>query len=312
MTEMSKAATPWPIAPMKAVTGRLPRADGWWYEPKWDGHRAIARRRGDTVDVISSTGKPRAATWPWLVAAVLAATDRDVVIDGEVIAYSDDGTHSFQGVGRADRPHAYVVFDILDLDGESLLARPWRQRRELLTAHVTPAAPLVVTPVSDDAELMVEVTTANRFEGVIAKRADSSYQPGRRSSSWVKVKYRAEQEMVVGGWKVGEGVRASAFGSLLVGVHDDDGVLQFVGAVGTGFDDRTLDTVMARLRPLASDVCPFGEVPKLPGRPRLRWIRPELVVQVTFAEWTEGGGIRAPVFLGIRDDRDPRDVVRET
>jgi bifunctional non-homologous end joining protein LigD len=314
MIARQDASVAWPIAPMKAVTGRLPGGEGWWYEPKWDGHRAIVRIAGGTIDVVSSTGKVRTGQWPWLEATLrrVVSPGRDVVLDGEVIAFGEDGRHSFQAVNRPDRDHAYVVFDLLALDGESILQRPWRERRELLTAVVTPSGPVMVTPVSDDADSMVAATKAQRFEGVVAKRADSTYQPGRRSPSWVKIKYRGEQEMVVGGYKAGEGARASTFGSLLVGVHDDAGALQFVAAVGTGYDDRTLAEVMARLRPLATDVCPFAAVPKLPGRPVLRWLRPELVVQVAFHEWTDGGGVRAPVFLGFRDDKDPREVVRET
>lgn len=308
------ASVAWPIAPMKAVTGPLPRGDGWWYEPKWDGHRALVRITGGHVEVASSTGKARTGQWPWLVAAIGAAVPpgRDLVVDGEVIAFAPDGRHSFQSVNRPDRDHAYVVFDLLALDGESLLDRPWRQRRALLTAVVTPVGPVMVTPASDDAEAMEAATRAQHFEGLVAKRAGSAYQPGRRSPSWVKVKFRGEQEMVVGGYKVGEGARASTFGSLLVGVHGGAGALVFAGAVGTGFDDRTLGALAARLRALATDECPFAAVPKLPGRPVLRWVRPEMVVQVAFHEWTDGGGLRAPVYLGVRDDKDPLEVTRET
>jgi bifunctional non-homologous end joining protein LigD len=302
----------WPIAPMKAVLGRrLPQGDAWRYEPKWDGYRAIVRKRDDRVDIVSSTGKPRTASWPWLVDAIRAATDRDVIVDGEVIAYTADGRHSFQAVGRADVPHGFVAFDLLALDGTSLLGRPWHERRGLLTATIPATPPISITPVSDDADTMVAVTMAQHFEGVVAKRIDSTYLPGKRAPSWVKLKHRSEQEMVVGGWKVGEGARVRTFGSLLVGVYDDAGTLQFVAAVGTGFDDRTLEQLTALLRPLATDTCPFGSVPKLPGRPELRWVRPELVVQVAFAEWTDGGGVRAPVYLGLRDDKRPEDVVRE-
>jgi bifunctional non-homologous end joining protein LigD len=302
----------WPVAPMKATNGRMPSdPSGWVAEPKWDGHRAIARVVGDRIDIVSSTGKPRTQQWPWLVTAVRNAVDGDAILDGEVIAYGDDGRHSFQAVGRADRAHSFVVFDLLSLGDTVLVDVPWHERRELLESSVTGRGSVSITPVTDDLDAMVAVTKAQRYEGVIVKRTDSVYLPGRRTSSWVKVKYRYEQEMVVGGYKVGEGNRSGTFGSLLVGVYEPDGGLRFVGAVGTGFDDSTLDAVLARLRPLATDVCPFTTVPKLPGRPMLRWVRPELVAQVSFAEWTDGGGIRAPSFLGLRDDKDPRDVVRE-
>jgi bifunctional non-homologous end joining protein LigD len=124
---------PWPIAPMRAVNTRtVPRGDDWMYEPKWDGHRVLVRRTGEEFDAVSSTGKPKLPQWRWLASAVAAATDHDVVVDGEVIAYDADGRHTFQSVGRADRQHAFVVFDLLVLDGADLRGRPWSERRELL------------------------------------------------------------------------------------------------------------------------------------------------------------------------------------
>jgi bifunctional non-homologous end joining protein LigD len=301
----------WPIAPMKAVgAAKLPAGDGWVYEPKWDGHRVLVRRRGDHFAAVSSTGKPKDTQWPWLRTVVVAATDHDVILDGEVVAYGPDGRHSFQRVGRRDHRHAFVVFDILTIDGEECLGAPWHERRGRLLAAVTAGAQLSVTPVSEDAEAIEQATRAMHFEGVIAKRSDSTYQPGRRAPSWVKVKYRCEQEMVVGGYKLGGGNRTGSFASLLVGVHDERGVLRYVTAVGTGFDDATLGSIMAQLRSREVGDCPFDPVPKLP-RTTLRWVRPDLVAQVAFHEWTEGGGVRAPVFLGLRDDKRPADVVRE-
>jgi bifunctional non-homologous end joining protein LigD len=302
----------WPIAPMKAVTAEhAPIGDVWMYEPKWDGHRVLVRRTGEDVDAVSSTGKPKLPQWRWLATAVAAATDHDVVLDGEVIAYDADGRHTFQSVGQAGREHAFVVFDLLALDGADLRERPWSERRALLEASVRPVPPLSITPVSADADVMEAATRAQHFEGILAKRAASTYQSGRRGPAWVKVKYRRQQEMVVGGYKLGEGNRAGSFGSLLVGVHDRvGGDLQFVGAVGTGFNERTLTSVMAELRRLETTESPFVVPPKLP-RGTYRWVRPELVAEVLFLEWTEGGGIRAPVFLGLRDDKSPAEVIRE-
>src|SRR5262245_48686866 len=302
----------WPIAPMKAVTAdAVPIGDVWMYEPKWDGHRVLLRRVGDDVDAVSSTGKPKLPQWRWLKTAVVAATEHDVVLDGEVIAYDADGRHTFQSGRNADREHAFVVFDLLALDGADLRERPWGERRALLEACVRPVPPLSITPVSDDADVMEAATRAQHFEGIMAKRAASTYQSGRRAPTWVKVKYRRQQEMVVGGYKLGEGNRSGLFGSLLVGVNDRvGGSLQFVGAVGTGFNDRTLRSVLAELRRLETSESPFAVPPKLP-RGAYRWVRPELVAEVGFLEWTEGGGIRAPVFLGLRDDKPPSEVIRE-
>ncbi len=245
----------WPIAPMKAVTADVvPIGDVWMYEPKWDGHRVLVRRIGDDVDAVSSTGKPKLPQWRWLATAVAAATEHDVVLDGEVIAYDADGRHTFQSVGQAGREHAFVVFDLLALDGADLRERPWSERRELLEASVRPVPPLSITPVSADADVMEAATRAQHFEGIMAKRAASTYQSGRRAPAWVKVKYRRQQEMVVGGYKLGEGNRAGSFGSLLVGVHDRvGGDLQFVGAVGTGFNERTLHLGDGRAAPFGDD-----------------------------------------------------------
>lgn len=301
----------WPIAPMKAVSAsRLPVGDGWVYEPKWDGHRVLVWRRGDHFAAVSSTGKPKDTQWPWLRTVVAEATDQDVILDGEVVAYGPDGRHSFQRVGSRDHRHAFVVFDLLAVDGAEHLDAPWQERRERLLATLVPGARLSVTPVSEDAEAIEHATRAMLFEGMIAKRSNSAYQPGRRSPSWVKIKYRHEQEMVIGGYKFGGGNRTGSFASLLVGVHDDRGALRYVTAVGTGFDDTTLRSIMAQLRARETDDCPFDPVPKLP-RNTFRWVRPDLVAQVAFHEWTEGGGVRAPVFMGLRDDKRPEDVVRE-
>lgn len=302
----------WPIAPMKATTGSLPLGGDWVYEPKWDGHRALVRRSDGVFDAVSSTGQARIERWPWLVDALRATCvgEGEIVLDGEVIALDDDGNHSFQLVGRADRPHAFVVFDLLVHDGLDLLTRPWHERRALLEASIRPAPPLSITPVSDDAEVMMHVTQTSGFEGVIAKRRGSTYVPGRRSPSWIKVKHRFEQEFVIAGYLVGEGNRSTSFGSILIG-HYEGSALRFAGAVGTGFNDPTLRDLHQRFAGLATETCPFDPVPKLP-RSRTRWLRPELVAQVSFAEWTEAGHLRHPVFAGLRKDKPAIDVVRET
>ncbi|MCU1399985.1 MAG: putative ATP-dependent ligase [Acidimicrobiales bacterium] len=301
----------WPLSPMKATSGALPRGADWRYEPKWDGHRVIVRMHRGTVDAISSSGQNRIDRWPWLATAVAASCAGDVILDGEVIALDDDGRHSFQLVGRSDRPHAFVVFDILGVGGNDLLGRPWSERRDLLAEHVHPLPPLSITPVSDDADAMLSATKANGFEGVIAKRIDSIYLAGRRTSSWIKVKHRFEQELVIGGYLLGEGNRATSFGSILVGYHDPPGgPLRFGGAVGTGFNEVTLRALQRQFAELTTSDCPFDPVPKLP-RGRAMWLTPTLVAQVSFAEWTEAGHLRHPVYQGLREDKSPEDVVRE-
>lgn len=299
----------WPLAPMKATSGRLPRGDDWRYEPKWDGHRVIVRTHGDRVEAVSSNGLDRIVRWPWLADVARAACDADVVLDGEVIASDDDGNHSFGLVGRPDRPHTFVVFDLLSLDGGDLLTTPWAKRRELLESHVRPVEQLSITPVTDDADAMMTATQQNGFEGVIAKRTGSLYLAGRRTPSWIKVKHRFEQEFVIGGYSTGDGSRSSSFGSVLVGVYEGT-ILRFAGAVGTGFNDVTLRAMQQQFVDLTTTVCPFEPVPKL-VRGRAIWLRPELVAQVSFAEWTEADHLRHPVFVGLRDDKPAANVVRE-
>ncbi len=299
----------WPIAPMKATSGPLPAGEAWMYEPKWDGHRALVRVRGDQVDAVSSSGQARLARWPWLAALADGFDHDDVVLDGEVIGLDDQGRHSFQLVGRDDRPHAFVVFDLLQLGRLDLTPLPWDRRRAALEQVLDPTTQIFATTVTDDAEALMAATAANGFEGVIAKRHDSIYLPGRRTTAWIKVKHRLSQEFVVGGYVVGEGSRASTFGSLVVGYHEGT-TLRCAGAVGTGLNERTLRDLWQRMATLRTDECPFDPVPKFPqGRPK--WLRPELVVQVSFAEWTEADNVRHPVFEGLREDKRPNDVVRE-
>ncbi len=279
------------------------------FEPKWDGHRVLIRVKGGRVDAVSSTGLDRMERWGWLGGIAAAVDSTDAVIDGEVIAMDETGRHSFDAVGRGDRAHAFVAFDMLVADGVDLTHEPWSTRRATLERILTRTEEFWITPVTDDADALFEATKANAFEGIVAKQKASIYQPGRRATSWLKIKHRLQQEAVVGGHLIGEGGRSTSFGSLLLGVYEGD-ELTFIGAVGTGFNDKMLGTISRQLADLATDTCPFDPVPKLP-RGTARWVLPELVAQVTFAEWTGAGHLRHPVFLGLRDDKDPKDVVRE-
>jgi bifunctional non-homologous end joining protein LigD len=296
---------------MKATSGRLPRGPNWVFEPKWDGHRAIVRVLNGAVDAVSSTGQPRMDRWPWLSEIADAIDDGidEVVLDGEAIAAGDDGKHSFQSLGRADRNHMFVVFDMLAIDGTDLAQEPWSERRRLLESAVHPSDRILITPTTDDGDALITATRATGFEGVIAKRTDSTYLPGRRSTNWIKIKHRFEQEFVVGGYLVGDGSRSTSFGSLLLGVHE--GVeLRFAGAVGSGFTDSTLRELRALLQDRNSVTCPFEPIPKL-VRGKARWVTPDLVVQISFAEWTNDAHLRHPVYLGLREDKAAADVVRE-
>lgn len=296
---------------MKAVPGALPTSAAWVFEPKWDGHRALVRIGNggiDAVDVVSSTGKPRLDRWGWIAEVRNCIDHDDLILDGEVVAMNEAGQHRFEYVGDSSRAHALIVFDLLRLDGASQLARPWSERRALLEQSFTPSGPFSLTPVSTDGALLWDVVVASGYEGIVSKRLDSTYVPGKRATTWRKTKSRHVQEFVVGGWLPGSGRRDGTLGSLLLGVHERDGSLRFVGAVGSGFDDRALEDVRARMAAVRQPACPFEPPPPRLVSTKATWCRPTWVVQVEYAEWTGGGQLRHPVYLGLREDVDPATV----
>ena len=306
------APVPWGIAPMKAASGTLPPPGdaGWVYEVKWDGFRTLVFVRAGAVRLQSSNRLDVTARWPDLAALGGAVHAEDAVLDGEVVVLAPDGRPSFGRVARGDGPVTFMAFDLLALNGQDTTRLTLEQRRRLLEQVLDPGDNWLVSPQYDDGEALARATAAQGLEGVMAKRRDSTYVPGRRSPSWRKVKHRLRQELVVGGWSAGEGNRAGSFGSLALGVHEGDR-LRFAGSVGTGFDARALAMIGPLLHALATDACPFDPVPPKGALTRPRWVRPELVAEVAFAEWTDDGIVRHASFQGLRDDKDPRQVVRE-
>jgi bifunctional non-homologous end joining protein LigD len=215
----------------------------------------------------------------------------------------------------AEVPVTYVVFDLLHLDGHDLTALPLVDRRRLLDQLLDAGPAWRTSPLHDDGPALLAAAHERGLEGVVAKRLDSPYEPGKRTRSWLKVKVRRRQEMVIGGWVLGEGTRDGRIGALLVGYHDaagDGGPLRFAGRVGTGFTEVELQRLAAQMAPLATDDCPFDP---LPPRAELlrgpRWVRPELVAELAFAEWTGDGRLRHPSYLGVRDDKAAADVTRD-
>jgi len=209
-------------------------------------------------------------------------------------------------------PVAYLAFDLLYLDGQDLVDLPYTARRELLEGLELDGPGVVAVPpvFAGDGAAALATSLERNLEGVVAKRRDSRYEPGRRSRSWVKVKHVRTQEVVVGGWRPGEGRRAGGIGSLLMGVPGPDG-LDYVGHVGTGFSDAVLDDLAGRLTPLRRTTSPFArELPRLDARDAI-WVEPELVGEVGFGEWTADDRLRHPVWRGLRVDKSPTDVVRE-
>ena len=214
-------------------------------------------------------------------------------------------------IARADAelPVLFFPFDLLYLDGFDLRRTPLGQRIEVL-ARVLRPGPLLqpVQSFEADGKAAYEAAVAFGFEGVVAKRRDGAYLDGRRSRQWLKVKARRSADFVVGGWRAGEGARAGSFGALLLGAYDEDGALRYAGRVGSGFSDRSLEELRPRLDALAAEADPFADAPPEPGR--LTFVRPELVAEVEFANWTSDGRLRAPVFLRLRDDKPPSEVLR--
>ncbi len=326
-----------PLTPMKAVNAaELPRGDGVWaYEVKWDGMRIIAEVAAGEVTAWSANGTAAAARFPELAALIDAVPGHaEVTLDGEVVALDPaSGRPDFgrlqpriqaaspAAVSRiaAEVPVQYVVFDMLALDGRSLLDVPYATRRELVEELVVPGPGWSVGPSQSDGEALLAAVTAQGLEGVVAKRVDSRYEPGRRSPAWVKVKVRHHQELVVGGWLPGAGARAPTFGALLLGYHDPPadpltgrpaGPLRFAGRAGTGFSDAVLRSLRARLDDLRVDECPFDPPPPRDVLRLASWARPLIVVEVAHAEWTADGVLRHPAFIGERTDKDPADVGR--
>ena len=315
---------------MLATAGRLPFDDtGWAYEMKWDGIRAISHIEAGRLRLMSRTGRDITSTYPELAGLAEAAGQAgasSAVLDGEIVALGPRGWPSFEAIQQrmnvttasevrilaGQVPVTYLAFDLLGLNGHAVLDLPYGERRALLD-DLNLNGRHWQTPPSFTDEAGADVLAMSRqqhMEGVVAKRLASRYEPGRRSASWIKVKNIRRQEAVVGGWQPGERGRSGRIGSLLIGVQADAG-LAYAGHVGTGFTQQTLRMLARLLAPLRRDTSPFAtEVPPEHARSAV-WVEPRLVVEVAFTEWTSAGRLRAPAFKGLRDDKDPAEVVRE-
>ena len=303
------------------LQAELPRGDGWQFEVKWDGYRAIAYVRGGEATLVSRNDNDLTERFRSVASAVSQAVRTpDCVLDGEVCALDDEGRATFsamqQSHGRTGAQYVYAVFDVLEIEGRSLVELPLRERRERLAELVDTrsrgARVVQVSEAFDDGEALLDAASAQGLEGVIAKRVDSAYQEGRRTRDWLKIKTHGRQEFVVVGYTRGQGRRSGTFGSLILAVNDD-GVLRYVGNVGTGFSDREIERLLGRLRPIEREASPLPAVPKMPRvrKADVRWVEPELVVEVEFVEWTHDGHLRAPSYQGLREDKRPAEVTRE-
>ncbi len=314
---------------MKATLAAAPPTSGdWLYELKFDGFRALALKNGHDVRLMSSNGKDFTARFQEIADGVAELPGASAILDGEIVALDDEGRSRFELLQAIDTsaerpPLAFYVFDLLQHDGADLREKPLRERRAALQKLLRKAADPVRYSAEikgDPTELLAEVSRRG-LEGIVGKEADSAYESGRRSRSWVKLKCVAEQELVIGGYTPPEGTRKH-FGALLVGYYKGDR-LRFAGKVGTGFDAALLGSLHRKLRALSRESCPFADLPETKqGRwsqnitpremKRCHWVAPKLVCQVRFTEWTRDGKLRHPVFLGLREDKAAREIVRET
>ena len=300
------------IEPMKAVLSDEPFSDpDWIFERKLDGIRCIAiRERGGPVSLLSRTARNMNGQFPEIAEALERQPAEDFILDGEVVAFAD-GITSFAKLQQRARRHIAVylyVFDLPRHDGEDLRDLPLRERKARLRRALEFGGAVRLNPHrnGEHGEELYREACRKGLEGVIAKRADSPYR-GTRSRDWLKLKCHHEQELVIGGFTAPKGSRAE-FGALLVGYYED-GKLRYAGKVGTGFDQATLRDLGGRMREREQDESPFEPFKPIP--PGTRWVRPELVGQVGFAEWTRDGRLRHPRYIGLRDDKRAREVVRE-
>ncbi len=310
-----------PLAPMLAVSGALPADDAEWsYEVKWDGVRVLAEVTADRLTLRSRTGNDVTTAYPEL-RGLAEAVGRDAVLDGEVVAFDDQGRSNFallqqrmhlrnpSAVLVASTPVQLLLFDLLRLDGKDAQSLSYDERRALLASLALQGASWSVPPAFPVGRDLLEATRSQGLEGVMAKRRDSRYLPGRRSAAWLKIKNIRRASVIVAGWKPGAGGRAGRIGSLLLGVQGEGG-LEYAGHVGTGFTEAILAWLGEQLAPLQRTDSPFATAVPRPHAKDAIWVEPVLVAEVDYTEWTREGRLRHPSYKGLRDDIDPQDVRR--
>lgn len=305
--------------------------DRWIFEPKWDGVRAIATCSDNETLLLSRNQNDITRTYPELAKLHDRLVCFDAIVDGEIVAMHQ-GRPSFErlqsrinlqnerDIARVAKqiPVSFVAYDLLYLDGRSLLKTPLEERKEMLDELVVVSDNVQVSPVMPgEGTTLYEAACAQNLEGIVAKKLGSPYRPGKRGKDWLKVKTTFDADLVIGGWSKGEGSRETSFGALLVGAYEGD-ELRYVSAVGTGFSEKALDTLMPQLQDRVTNEMPFNEDPRKMGTGRFNkpikdpvWVRPELVARVEFRELTSTGRLRAPSFKGLRADIGPAECTSE-
>ena len=304
------------------VVQKLPEGENWLYELKLDGYRALIVKDGDRVQIRSRNEKDLTAAYPGVAAAGRRITARTAVVDGEIVAVDENGRPSFQALqhrsGHPDHIVTFYAFDLLHLEGRDLTGEPLAERRAHLPKVLGKSGVLLSLELPGTAAHVTEAVAALGLEGVIAKRRDSRYDAGQRSGAWVKLKLDKQQEFVVGGYRPGpHGVDA-----LLVGYYEGR-QLRYAGKVRAGFTPHLRRDVFASLTPLHAERCPFVDLPSsrtthwgggitAEQMQEMRWLKPTIVAQIRFVEWTAEGHLRHAAFLGLRSDKRATAVHRET
>jgi bifunctional non-homologous end joining protein LigD len=303
--------------PMLATLAKeVPKGPEWLYEAKWDGYRAIVDMYGGDATLTSRNGNDLTQRFD----SVRRELERslktpDCVLDGEVCALDEQGRATFSAMqqGKPGTRYVFVAFDLLEVEGEPILDLPLTERRARLEKLIDRRKKGVLFSESfDDGDALYHAAQQQGLEGIVAKRRDSRYQPGRRSPDWLKIKTHGRQEFVIAGYTSGQGRRSGTLGSLILG-YWRDGKLGYAGNVGTGFTDDEIDRLLAQLKPLERKDPPFETVPKMPKvrRDAIHWVEPKLVAEVEFVEWTHDGRLRAPSYQGLREDKAAAEVRRE-
>ena len=310
------------LRPMLATAAdMLPAGPEWTYEIKWDGYRAIADKNGARVRLISRHQKDLTADYPGVISAVSTIGESSVVLDGEIVALDAQGRPSFQALQHRSTKGlviTFVAFDVLAIGGHALVSQPLARRRERLTAVLAGSQVMQSDTLPGGPDMIERAIREFGLEGVVAKREDSVYRPGQRTDAWIKVKFSPRQEFVIGGYRP----NGRSLDSVVVGYYDSSR-LMFAAQVRNGFTPHIRADLRQQLTPLETGECPFGNLPNSVGRSRwgsgitaedmrkFQWVRPRLVAEVTFVEWTLDGVLRHPKFLGLRGDKRAREVTRE-